>query len=109
MHSLRSCWVLKKAVLPVICVAAFASGSALVADDYEDPIKPNSVGRTPAAFGGIEVQPGDVGGSLIDAKDAVEPQVTAMLMSGDVSLSPGMAVVVQTCPVFDSGVALQNP
>ena len=109
MHSLRLDWVLKKAVLSLACVMALMLGSALLADDSEDPIKPNSVGGAPAAFGGVEVQPGDVGGSLIDAKETVEPQVTALLMTGDVSVSPGMAVVVQTSPVFDNWVSQQNP
>lgn len=109
MHSLRLDWVLKKAVLSLACVMALMLGSALLADDSEDPIKPNSVGGAPAAFGGVEVQPGDVGGSLIDAKETVEPQVTALLMTGDVSVSPGMAVVVQTSPVFDNWVSQPNP
>jgi hypothetical protein len=71
----------------------------------EEPIHPHSVGEVLCAFGGVEVQPEDVGGLSIDAKDSIEPQTTALLVTTDVNTSPGQTVVVQTSPVFDNWVS----
>jgi mevalonate pyrophosphate decarboxylase len=101
--------VFGKAVLALACLAALALGGALLADDAEEPIYPHSIGGALSVFGGLEVQPRDVGGSLIDAKETIEPQVTVLLVTSDVSASPGMAIVVQTSPVFDNWVSQQNP
>jgi hypothetical protein len=95
--------------VPVLaCLAVMGLWSSLRADDYEDPANATIPGDTVSAFGGLEVQPADVGGSLVDVKEAIEPQMTALLVTSDVNASPGMTVVVQTSPLFDNWVSLKG-
>ena len=98
--------VFKKAVVALACAGALATAGALLGDDFEDPINPHSVvGDSVVAFGGTQVVPTDVGGALIDAKETIEPQMSVLLLTGTVNVSPGMTVEVQTSPTFDSWVS----
>ena len=109
MLSLRLRSAFGRAVVALACAAALAAGGALLADDFEDPINPLSIGPPVAAFGDVEVDPTDVGGALIDAWETVEPQMSVLLMTGTVNASPGMTVEVQTTPVFDTWVSGGTP
>ena len=101
--------VYKRTALALTCAAALAVGGALLADDFEDPILPSSIGAPVAGFGDVEVEPTDVGGDWIDAREAIEPQMSVLLMTGAVNVSPGMAVEVQMSPVFDCQVSEATP
>jgi hypothetical protein len=95
--------------LALVCAAALAAGRAILADDYEDPIMPDGLGMPVAAIGDVEVAPVDVGGAWIDAREAIEPQLSVLLMTGAVSVSPGMVVEVAAGPVFECEVSGATP
>ena len=92
----------RNAALALACVVTLAVTGAVLADDYEDPIFPESLVQPVAAFGDVEVDPKDVGGEWIDAREAVEPLMTVMLMTGEINPSPGETVEVAAGPVFEA-------
>ena len=95
-------------VLLALAVLIPASGT-LLADDYELPYIPTAVGGTDTAvdFGDTYVETPDIIGSRIDAKDVVEPQLTALLIMGEIDTSPSETVIVSTQPTFDVDVYAQ--
>ncbi|MCK4375851.1 MAG: hypothetical protein KAX19_10995 [Candidatus Brocadiae bacterium] len=104
MESAWSRIAVKKQVLLPVCLVVAVLASTLRADDFEDPIDPGPSGGSGCitVFADVEVEPEHAGGLAIDAKEAIEPQTTVMLMMSDVSTSPGQTVVVHTFPVFHS-------
>lgn len=73
----------------------------ILADDYEDPLEPTPMGMPSVGFGGLTVETPDVTGFDIDAREAIEPQLTAWLIMGEVDDSPSGTVVVTMQPTFD--------
>ncbi|NLW49357.1 MAG: hypothetical protein GXY85_00755 [Candidatus Brocadiaceae bacterium] len=72
-----------------------------LAEDFEDPMFPLSLTPPVAVFGSVEAEPRGVGGAWIDAREAIEPQMSVLLMTGAVNVSPGMTVEVDAGPVFE--------
>lgn len=108
MRALQWRSLFRKAVPVLACLGFVVLGTSLLADDDEDPLSLTTPGDGISAFGGLEVQPADVGGSLVNVKEALEPQMTALLVTSNVNASPGMTVVVQTSPIFDNWVSLEG-
>jgi hypothetical protein len=106
---MRSGGFVRKATLVLAFAVALFAGKALLADDFEDPICPSSITSPVTGFGSVEVEPGDVGGDWIDAKETIEPVLSVLLMTGSVEVSPGMGVTVEATPVFDCQVAETAP
>jgi hypothetical protein len=89
---------------PLLVAAAGAvllAGVFASAEEWEDPCWPTPTGSMvtlPLADNLVDAY--DVGGSAIDAKEALEPQLTVLMLTTDVSLSPGQTLGVQTSPTF---------
>jgi len=109
MRSAGYGFVFKRAALVLACMAVVAIGGALRADDFEDPIMPDSLGMPVSIFGDVEVEPDGVGGAWIDAREALEPVMSVLLMTGAVNTSPGMAVKVDVSPVFECQAPEETP
>jgi len=107
MVSRPFCRLVPKASVILAAVVAMAFGGAILADDFEDPVAPpgRSSGESTVAFGDSEIEPQDVGGLAIDAKEALEPQVTVMLLIGDSGATPGETTAVDAWPTFSSSVS----
>lgn len=89
--------------LPVAAVAILVllMGTVLRADDHEGPIIPDGASSGQPEFGEIVVDSTDLGGSSVDAKEALEPQLTALLAAGEVDGSASDSLYVTTQPVLD--------
>ena len=89
-------------VLAVLAVTVFAAN--LLAYNEEDPIEPPPIGCVVSVFGPVVVETPDVGGLVIDAKDAVEPQTTVLLINDELeTLSDGTAIIT-TVPSYGTCV-----
>ena len=87
----------------VVCALAVAlTAGMLRAEDSEDPFDPLDGGAVTLPAGDVLFTTADVGGSAIDAKDTLEPQLTVMMVTSDVSVSPGETIGVQTSPTFET-------
>lgn len=88
--------------LPGIILAAVCTlmlPGAATGDDYEDPGGVNSVGTDPeTGFGDKRVIGFDIGGSSIDQRDTLEPQMTAYLTMAE--LPSYGELFVDTAPTF---------
>ena len=106
MGSEPSCRLVPKPSVILAAVVAIAFGGVILADDYEDPVAPPGPfgGAPTVAFGDSKIEPKDVGGLAIDAKEALEPQVTVMLIVEDGGRAPGETVAVQAWPTFSGWV-----
>ena len=102
MRSERFCRPVSRSFLILAAIAALASGTIIFGDDFEDPISPSGASGAAdgVAFGDTEIEPEDVGGLAIDAKEALEPQVTVMLLMEDGGDAPGDTVAVEAWPTF---------
>ncbi len=92
----------KKIPLTLAVIAVLFSAGVILADDDEDPVTPTSTPPGDSAFGSLLVSASDVWGLTIDAKEAVEPQTTALLAMGDLNGCSSGAVVVSSQPAFES-------
>jgi hypothetical protein len=91
-------------LLPVAAcalVVVLAAGM-LRADDNEFPFDPLTGSAVTIPAGDLLFTASDVGGSAIDAKDTLEPQLTVLMVTSDLSVSPGETVGVQTSPTFET-------
>ncbi len=88
----------------VVAAVAVLLGTAILADDFEDPVEP-PIGGLSYQIGDTEVEAEDVWGPGIDVKEALEPQMTVLMMMEEQSLSAGMVTVVRTLPTFESWAA----
>ena len=89
----------------VVAAVMVPLAAVVLADDFEDPVQPPPIGGYSCPVGETEVEAGDLWGPGIDVKEALEPQMTVLLMLEEQSLSPGMITVVQTSPTFENWVA----
>jgi len=88
--------------LLLLLVTVLLAG-ALMAGDYEDPSLPTSGGEMGGeiGFGAQTVIADDTGGSPIDAREAIEPQLTSLLTMEDVDDSQSDSIVITTQPTFE--------
>ena len=89
-------------------VAALLLGVATLADDFEDPIDPGPPPPEGAGFGGFMLDTTDVEGFAIDEREAVEPQLTALLVMGELDVQTDETLEVSTTPTFDCSVQLPD-
>lgn len=84
-------------------MATVLLAGALMADDYEDPSLPTSGGAMGGeiGFGAQVVVADDTGGSPIDAREAIEPQLTSLLTMENVDDSQSNSIVITTQPTFE--------
>lgn len=84
-------------------LAAMLLGGVLLAGDYEDPDIPTSGGMmgSEIPFGAQTVVADDTGGSPIDVREAIEPQLTSLLITEDVDDLHSATIVVDTQPTFE--------
>jgi hypothetical protein len=76
-------------------------GGMVRADDHENPVfPPPDAYQSGTGFGDVAVTASGVDNSAVDARQAVEPQVTALLVLGDIAAS-SIPVTVSTGAVVD--------
>jgi hypothetical protein len=90
--------------LSALVVCAVVVGAAVLADDDEELWGGGPLSVATVPVGDITVEAGDVAGSEIDVKDVLEPQMTALLLTTDITASDGQTVSVQTSPTFSASV-----
>lgn len=100
LEAMRRCQRIVYVALALMMVALPCA--ALFADDHEWPWPHNvDPGGTPEfVLGDVTVATPDILGPSIDAKEVVEPQLTALLTMGDVESSPSEVVAVSTQPTL---------
>ena len=105
MHSSRGRLCRSGAVLVAVAAATFLCGLRVQADDPELPIPLCIIAAPTLTFGCAAVTTDDVGGSSIDARETIEPQLTVLATTDDLAASPSDTIVVNTQPVFSSQLA----
>ncbi len=89
-------------IIMFVISAMLLHGSTLFADDFETPQSPlpPREGGSGGSFGGLRVKSPEVAGPAIDAKEAIEPQLTALLTMGEVDDWSSQTVHVSMYPTF---------
>ena len=93
-----------RALLPAVACAlvVVVASAAIRADEVEVPGEP-CIGETMIVpVGDITVEATDVSGTTIDAKDTLEPLMTVMMLTTDVSVSPDQTLSVETSPTLET-------
>lgn len=88
-------WLLVAIFVAVTCV-----GGRGFAEDYEDPIDPEPPIGNWLTFGGLTVETEDLSVPAIDARAALAPQLTALLIMGELGDGEGETASVSTSPVL---------
>jgi hypothetical protein len=91
------------ALLPAAACAlvVLLASAAIRADEVELPTEPCIGDSVTMPVGEITVEATDTGGATIYAKDTLEPQMTVMMLTTDVSVSPDQTLGVQTYPTVE--------
>ena len=101
--NVRGCRGLRPRIpLTLVVVMALLVGGRLVAEDFEDPLPPPSPYTGYSAFGALVVDTPCLAGLSIDAKEAIEPQTTALLAADELDGSSSGAVVACARPTYGS-------
>jgi hypothetical protein len=89
----------------LIAITVISLGGAAFACDHGDPILPDWVtGAVSVNFGAPMGQMQDIARS-VDAREVMEPQLTAMLTMGELDGFPGCVVATSPQPTLDSWFA----
>ena len=83
--------------------ALMVAGTLSSADEFEQPAA--SVGSDMLVIlplGDVTVEAYDAGGSAVDAKDMLEPDLTVMMLTSDVSVSSDETLAVQSSPTLET-------
>lgn len=96
----------------LVVASAFVFVGGLGATDVEDPVEPPSSFSGDSQMGSLVLVTDDVGGLAIDAREAVEDQVTAQMVTSlyDPAESGSLTVINQPAYVgTDPAGDLENP
>lgn len=76
-------------------------GGTLLADEYEDPMGGTTGTGGTTVVGGEVVLSEDSGGSELDTREALDPQLTTTLTMEDTTSSSDETLVVTSDPTFE--------
>jgi len=105
MHIFRSLTSYCALVAGAACLLVAVGVRSASACDFDDPIRPLGA-HVACTFGSLTVEAVNVAGSPIDAREAVEPQMTALLTTGELMASRNGLFVVYADPLFRRSEAI---